>query len=133
MIEVSAAIITNGTDVLCFQKGLSKRSYLSYKFEFPGGKLEEGETPKQTLIRELKEELDLDTSDCRFKQYRDIIHKYDDFTVLIHYFIIYDYDPKFTLNEHISAVWKPLHLLSELDWAGVDLKAAQILEREGIE
>ena len=81
----------------------------------------------------MKEELDLDISDCRFKQYRDIIHKYDDFTVLIHYFIIYDYDPKFTLNEHISAVWKPLHLLSELDWAGADLKAAHILEREGIE
>lgn len=133
MLEVSAAIITNGTEVLCFQKGLSKRSYLSYRFEFPGGKLEANESPEEALIRELKEELDFDASILKTRPFKDLEHDYADFTVLIHYIIVFCKNPKYILKEHISAVWKPLSELSELNWADADLEAVRLLEGSGIE
>lgn len=130
---MSAAIITNGTDVLCFQKGLSKRSYLSYRFEFPGGKLEANESPEEALIRELKEELDFDASDLKIRPFKDLEHDYADFTVLIHYIIVFCNNPKYILKEHISTVWKPLSELSELNWADADFEAVRLLEGSGIE
>lgn len=43
-IRVSAAVIKSGNEMLCIQRGDNKLSYLSYKFEFPGGKVEEMST-----------------------------------------------------------------------------------------
>lgn len=44
-IKVSAAIIINKGKILCVQRGVNKFEYISNKFEFPGGKIEEGEQP----------------------------------------------------------------------------------------
>ena len=57
MIEVSAAIIYVQNNILCLQRGKSKYNYVSYKYEFPGGKLDKGEDPLKALKREIKEEL----------------------------------------------------------------------------
>ena len=58
-IEVVAAIIRKGDRVFATQRG-----YGEWKdwWEFPGGKMEAGETPKEALVREIKEELDADIS-----------------------------------------------------------------------
>lgn len=133
MLEVSAAIITDRSRILCFQKGISKRSYLTYKFEFPGGKLEAGESPKEALIRELKEELNFNASNLRMKPFKDLTHDYADFSVLIHYILIFNENPNYTLKEHIAAVWKPITQLEELNWADADFEAVKLLEAEGIE
>lgn len=102
-MEVSAAIITNGSEVLCFQKGKSRHEYLSNRFEFPGGKLEPSEFPEEALIRELKEELDYDASSHPLRYFRSIDYDYDDFSVRLHYFIIRDPKPVLELREHVDA------------------------------
>ncbi len=60
MIEVVAAVIVFESRILAFQRGDSKYSYVANKFEFPGGKMRKDEPREDSLIRELREELDLD-------------------------------------------------------------------------
>ena len=62
MIEVVAAVIVFENRLLAFQRGASKYSYVANKFEFPGGKIKGNETQTYSLIRELKEELNLEAS-----------------------------------------------------------------------
>lgn len=50
MIEVSAGIVFSRGKVLCTRKGESRYGYLSHRYEFPGGKLESGETPVDALV-----------------------------------------------------------------------------------
>lgn len=128
MIEVSAAIVTDGDRVLCFRKGESKRPYLSYRYEFPGGKLEAGESPYDALARELMEELSLDIGEMDTKSFADLSHDYTDQSVLIHYFLLRSDAPQYFLKEHVSAAWTPISDLESLDWAGADLDAVKLLE-----
>ena len=129
-MEVSAAIITNGSEILCFQKGWNKHEYLSNRFEFPGGKLEPSESPEEALIRELKEELDYDATSRTLTFYRDIDYDYSDFSVKLHYFIIHDPDPILKLKEHIDARWRSLDDIEDLNWAGADLELVKVLRSE---
>ncbi len=54
-IHVVGAVITDNNKILCAQRGPSKS--LPYKWEFPGGKIEQGETPGDALQREIEEEM----------------------------------------------------------------------------
>lgn len=75
--NVVAAVIRKDGKYFCVKKGRTKYSYTSYKYEFPGGKIEPGETPQEALRRELAEELDYDISvGCLLVAAR---HDYPDF------------------------------------------------------
>lgn len=63
--NVVAAVVCHDGKYLCMQKGKTKFDYTSYKWEFPGGKIEPGETPQQALARELMEE---DGVSCRSRR-----------------------------------------------------------------
>lgn len=52
--QVVAAVIVDDGDVLCMQRGETKFAYTSYKWEFPGGKIEAGETSEEALAREIR-------------------------------------------------------------------------------
>ena len=128
MEEVSAGIIICDSKILCFQKGIAKYPYLSNKWEFPGGKVEKGEDPKDTIIRELSEELKMDISDQKIIYLCDTEHDYPDFHVLMHSFMIFVDDIQFTMTEHTSFKWLKVEELGKLDWAEADKAVVKAIE-----
>ena len=122
MLEVSAGIIRDGDRILCFRKGESRHSYLSHRYEFPGGKLESGETPAQALVREFQEELRLPVEEDSLEYLCTVDHSYPDFDVCIHAFLTQYNGQDPTLKEHVSMIWVDVNNLLSLDWAPADLK-----------
>ena len=118
-IEVVAAILINENKILCVQRAESKLPYISKKFEFPGGKIEAGETKKEALQRELVEELDINVKVGDL--YLTVNHQYPDCELTMHSFIVKVESRKLTLNEHIDQKWLSKEELTALDWAVADL------------
>jgi 8-oxo-dGTP diphosphatase len=129
-VEVVAAIIVNDNKVLCVQRGENKYEYISKKFEFPGGKIESGETREDTIVREIMEELDLKIQIQ--KEFITINHNYPDFTLIMHSFICNCENTNLYLKEHISFEWLPLNELNKLDWAGADVPIVENLMRTSL-
>ena len=118
-IEVVAAIIVHDELIFCAQRNKSKLSYISEKYEFPGGKIEKGETKKEALKRELVEELNI--KPIITDLYLTVVHKYPDFELTMHSFICKSDSMEIKLNEHISSQWLKKEQLNELDWAAADI------------
>ncbi|NRT12358.1 (deoxy)nucleoside triphosphate pyrophosphohydrolase [Flavobacterium sp. 14A] len=124
-VEVVAAIIYYADKILCVQRPKNKLSYISEKFEFPGGKIEEGETQKEALKRELVEELNIDT---KIKSlFLTTVHQYPDFELTMHSYICEVKSKELILNEHISKEWLNLSELKKLDWAAADIPIVEKL------
>ncbi len=68
IIVVVAAVIRNDENqLMCVQRGLNSKEYLSQKWEFPGGKIEENESQQEALVRELYEELNIKVSSLDYE------------------------------------------------------------------
>ena len=96
-------------------------------WEFPGGKLEAGETREEALIRELKEELRIDVDPFEFVITID--HSYPDFRLIMHSFkcrILSDKEPE--LTEHLQSKWLIPSDLDVLDWAAADVPIVEVLK-----
>ena len=128
-IEVVAAIIYFKNKILCVQRAENKLSYISKKFEFPGGKIESGETKEIALKRELIEELSITPKIS--KSYLTVVHSYPDFELTMHSFICNAESKELKLNEHISSVWLAINDLEKLDWAEADIPIVKkLIENE---
>lgn len=119
-MEVSGAILVHDNKILCAQRGKGKYDYISFVYEFPGGKLEEGETPEEALQRELIEEMDLYIPREDMEFFYTVDHQYPDFRLVMHTFICPVESAEVTLKEHVSAVWLPIDELDSLNWAPAD-------------
>lgn len=117
--DVVAAIIIHHERILCVQRGESKYSYVSKKYEFPGGKIEAGESEMSALIREISEELDMEIT-IR-KKFLTVEHSYPDFELTMHSYICDVTTTELTLTEHLDAKWLPSQSLESLDWAAADI------------
>ena len=106
---------------LCVQRGLFALDYISYKWEFPGGKIEHGETEKEALRREIKEELEIVVE----KKVGTITHRYPDFHLTMHAFHSTS-KQKPTLTEHIAFRWLKVSELEILDWAAADVPVVKL-------
>ncbi len=118
-IEVVAGIVFFQNQILCVQRPKNKLLYISEKYEFPGGKVEQGETKEEALHRELMEELNLSTKIKSF--FLTVIHEYPDFELTMHSFMCEVDSKNLTLHEHIDQKWLTINELTSLDWAAADI------------
>ena len=114
-IEVVAAIIRKGDKIFATQRG-----YGDFKdwWEFPGGKMEEGETPEQALVREIKEELSTDISVDKFLY--TVNWDYPKFHLTMHCFMCSLLTEALHLNEHEAARWLSKDDINTVKWLPAD-------------
>jgi 8-oxo-dGTP diphosphatase len=114
-IEVVAAIIRKGDKIFATQRG-----YGDFKdwWEFPGGKMEAGETPEEALVREIKEELSTDISVDKFLYTVD--YDYPNFHLTMHCFMCSLLCEALHLNEHEAARWLRKEDIHSVNWLPAD-------------
>lgn len=122
-IKVVAAVLKNENTFLAVQRGFSKLDYISHKWEFPGGKVEAGETLVEAITRELNEELKITVTNPKFLL--TIEYSYPDFDIKMHCFVIELPNRTIELTEHIDALWLSKEELRTVDWASADIPAVE--------
>lgn len=126
-IEVVAAIIVKGHKVFATQRG-----YGEWKdfWEFPGGKIDAGETPEEALCREIKEELD--TEIAVGELFTTINYDYPTFHITMHCYLCTIENGSLTLLEHEAAKWLSLEQLDSVTWLPADLLVIAELQKSCI-
>lgn len=124
-VHVTAAVIIKENKILCVQRNENKYYYISKKWEFPGGKVEENEQLEETIKREIQEELNLNIDVKSFLI--QVNHQYPDFKLKMDTFICEIKSGIIKLNEHIDFKWLSINELSNLDWAAADLPIVEKL------
>jgi len=128
MLNVSCAIILFHDKILATQR--SETMDLPLKWEFPGGKVEANESAEEALIREIKEELDLEITILR--PLSPNIHAYSNKVIRLIPFICQIEDSNLVLKEHLNYRWLTKNELQSLDWAEADIPIMEELIKEDL-
>ncbi|MGI5842513.1 MAG: (deoxy)nucleoside triphosphate pyrophosphohydrolase [Christensenellales bacterium] len=120
---VAGLIFNDKGEILCTQRGDSKYDYIAFKWEFPGGKLEEGENDFQALSRELQEELEIEVE--ILEKFFQVEHTYKDFHLSMPIYKCKLLSSDIKLMVHTSIKWLHPSKMLTLDWAGADIPVAE--------
>ncbi len=114
-VKVVAAIIIHENKIFATQRG-----YGEFKdgWEFPGGKIEPGETPQEALVREIKEELDIEIEVKDFLE--TVEYDYPDFHLSMDCFFCSIRSGELVLKEHEAVKWLTVETLDSVDWLPAD-------------
>lgn len=125
--HVVAAIIRQGDTIFATQRG-----YGDYKdgWEFPGGKIEPGETSEQALVREIQEELDMTVRVER--HVTDVSYDYPQFHLEMGCYLCSIAEGTPRLLEHEAARWLAAEDIDSVDWLPADVLVVDALREQGV-
>ena len=123
--RVVAAVVKDGDKYLCMQRCRSHYPYISERWEFPGGKVEQGESYHEALVREIKEEMDWDVYVGR--KLGTISHEYPDFKVRLTAYLCKGGDGEFKMLEHLDCKWLTREEMETLNWTEADRKLLALI------
>ena len=129
MIDVTAAILSNNGRLLIAQRKTTGK--LPNKWEFPGGKIEPGETPEECLKREMKEEFDIGVTIGEYLG--ESIFHYDHGSIRLLAYRTNWIAGEFILKDHQAIEWVNKNELSDYDFAPADMPFVDKLRRGEIE
>ncbi len=116
-IEVVAAVIKDGDKYFCAKR--KNEGELAKKWEFPGGKIESGETHQDALIREIKEELNTEIQVNDFLI--TINHEYKTFFLEMHVYNCTVKKGDLIISEHLDSKWETIKEMLNMDFADADI------------
>ena len=123
IVKVTAAILEKDGKFLVAQRKCSDP--LCGKWEFPGGKIEPGETPEQCLGRELKEEFDIDVTVG--ERVGSNVHHYDHISIELMAYRASWVSGTIRMNDHKAYRWVTVDQLTECDFAPADIPLVEML------
>jgi len=123
---VAAAICRDGR-YLCMKRTRSHYRYTSEKWEFPGGKIEHGESHEDALLRELREEMGWSVT-VREK-IASIDHVYPHFSITLHLYLCDPGEGEFRLYSHLDYKWLMPEEMPQLEWTEADRRLIELLPK----
>ncbi|MBR3350281.1 MAG: (deoxy)nucleoside triphosphate pyrophosphohydrolase [Solobacterium sp.] len=122
-LKVAAAVIIHDGKIYAAERGYG--SHMGW--EFPGGKIKEGETSREALIREIREELSAEIDP--YELLMRLEHDYDDFHLSMDVFLCHSLQGSYILHEHRQARWLREEELDDVAWLAADRKIIPVLKQ----
>ncbi len=124
LLVVAVALINRQGEVLLAQRPEGKM--LAGKYEFPGGKMEAGESPEAALVRELREELGIEVSADDLEPFTFLSHPYPEFHLLMPVYLCTRWEGEPQALEHTALAWVTPERMQTLPMIEAD---AELVER----